>query len=126
MKGQLSGMASSPFPIMRFLSPPLLSDRVSREVKILNLQPRKLSISKHLPAIQSLLRTFWLILSTIQQSILPGQNPKKELVSSEQAFCPSSYSSQTCILQAEFVYMLSALTGQTKCKQTQLAGCKFD
>jgi hypothetical protein len=29
-------------------------------------------------------------------------------------------------VRPEFVYMLSALAGQTKCKQTQLAGCKFD
>ena len=82
MKGQLSEMASSPFPIMRFLSPPLLSDRVSREVKILNPQPRKLSISRHLPVTQRLLRTSRLILSTIQLSILPGQNPKDPMVSS--------------------------------------------
>ena len=83
MKVQLSGMASSPFPTMRFLLPPLLSDRVSREVKILNQQPRKLSISKHLPVTQRLLRTSRLILSTIQQSILPGQNPKGPMVSSK-------------------------------------------
>ena len=32
-----------------------------------------------------------------------------------QAFCPFSYSSQTCILKSEFVYVLSTLTGQTAC-----------
>jgi hypothetical protein len=47
-------------------------------------------------------------------------------VGGKQAFFSSSYSSQTCILQAELVYMLSASTGQTKCKQTQHVGFKFD
>ena len=42
-----------------------------------------------------------------------------------QAFCPSSYSSQTCNLQTEFVYMLSALslTGQTRSDKLSLQVC---
>ena len=45
-----------------------------------------------------------------------------EKILAGQAFCQSLYFSQTCNLQAEFVYILSAQSRQT----TQFVGCKFD
>ena len=46
------------------------------------------------------------------------------ILKSSQAFCRSSYSSQTCKLKAEFVYMSFGQSRQKTCKQTQLL--KFD
>ena len=57
---------------------------------------------------------------------LPQGRTKWSNCRQTQAFCRSSYSSQTCKLKAEFVYMTFGQSRQKTCKQTQLLGCKFD